>query len=113
MKATNNEAQEIEELKKEILRLKADLNIERNAKNQAYSFMISNELFQKFVDFCEKNKTGEKLLETIWFMKEVISQNKRIIEVQDKHIEILENELKNQCFSFPINRAKSKHLSIV
>ncbi len=59
MATTNNETQEIEELKKEILRLRTGFNIEKNAKNEAYAFILSNELFKPFSDFCKNNRNKD------------------------------------------------------
>jgi len=41
---------------KTISQLIADYMLERNAKNKAYSFILTNNLYDKFVDYCKKNK---------------------------------------------------------
>lgn len=63
MNTENNQTQEaekmhyeIENLKKEITKLKADFNVEKNAKNESYAFILSNNLLEKFADFSRNNK---------------------------------------------------------
>ena len=50
---------------------------------------------------------------TITVLKKSMKSQDYRLELQKQYIEILESKHKDQCITYPINRTKSKHLSIV
>lgn len=42
--------------------------IEMNAKNRAYHFILSNGLFDDFVDFCKKNNSSDPHKDCLGFL---------------------------------------------
>lgn len=61
----------------------------------------------------EKTAFELKLIETISILRKALEDQKYTVEIQKQYIEILENELKDRCITYPTNRAKSKHLRII
>lgn len=47
----------IKELEERIKILEREIQIEMNAKNRAYYFILSNGLFRRFANFCQTSKT--------------------------------------------------------
>lgn len=47
----------IKELEERIKILEREMQIEMNAKNKAYYFILSNGLFRRFANFCQNSNT--------------------------------------------------------
>lgn len=69
----------IKELQEQLTRLKQYFEIEKNAKNKAYYYIISSGNFNRFAEFCKKHPAtlyyhGESVAEL--YLKAITNENK-------------------------------------
>lgn len=69
----------INELQEQLTRVKQDFEIENNAKNKAYYYIISSGNFNRFAEFCKKHPAtldyhGDSVAEL--YLKAITNENK-------------------------------------